>query len=143
MKAWILAAVMILGLTATAQKREHERGERLTPEQRVELQVKKLTLELDLNKKQQGEIKQLLTTKSIEREKMMEKRKAEKEAEAQRNSEERFAMRSKMLDEKIAMKAEMKKILNEEQFNKFEELEKERQKKLTKRVKKLKKRDRD
>ena len=60
MKKLALAAIAFIGLAVQAQERKMERQE-LTPEQRVELQVKKMTLDLDLNDKQQKDVKALLT----------------------------------------------------------------------------------
>ena len=139
MRTWILATVMIIGLSAVAQPGNKRRGENLTPEQRVELQVKKMTLGLDLNEKQQQEVKKLLTEKSKEREKVMAKHKAQKEKGKKLTADERFAMQSNMLDEQIEMKREMKKILTPEQFEKFEAMHAKRQEKITKRSKNLKK----
>ncbi|AXG72866.1 hypothetical protein DVK85_00915 [Flavobacterium arcticum] len=143
MRTWILAAVMMMGLSAIAQPGDSRREKKLTPEQRVELQTKKMTLELDLTEKQQKEVKQLLTKKSNDREELMEERKAKKEEGERLTSDERFAMQSTMLDEKIAMKKEMKKILTPEQFEKFEEIGEKKQEKITKRSKNLKKHDRE
>lgn len=139
MRTWILATVMMIGLSALAQPGGERRGENLTPEQRVELQVKRMTLELDLNDKQQQEVKQMLTKKSKEREERMAEHKAKKEEGKKLTSDERFAMQSNMLDEKIEMKKEMKKILTSEQFEKFEAIHAKRQEKITKRGKNLKK----
>ena len=48
MKTWILAMAMMVAVGVNAQDKK-ERPEPLKPEQRVELQVKKMTLALDLN----------------------------------------------------------------------------------------------
>ncbi|NDI98393.1 hypothetical protein GWA97_04845 [Flavobacterium sp. LaA7.5] len=142
MKTWILATVMMIGLSAMAQPGDRNR-ERLTPEQRVELQVKKMTLELDLNDKQQQEVKQLLTKKSKEREEAIAQHKAKKEKGEKLTADERYAMQSNRLDEQIEMKGEMKKILTPEQYEKFEAKQVKRQEKITKRGENLKKRDRE
>ena len=64
MRTWILAAIMLVGLSAAAQPGDRQR-ERLTPEQRVELQVKRMTLELDLNDKQNLLQKSVLLCRAI------------------------------------------------------------------------------
>ncbi|KGO88859.1 hypothetical protein [Flavobacterium suncheonense] len=120
MKKLALAVIALIGLTVQAQEKKMER-EKLTPEQRVELQVKKMTLDLDLNEKQQKEVKTLLTARHKKMEEARAKRQATKTENKKPTSEERFAMKSKMLDEQIAFKNDMKKILSEKQMAKWEE----------------------
>lgn len=115
-----MAIVMMASLATFAQDRKMKR-DNFTPEQRVELQVKKMTLDLDLNDKQQKDLKKLLTEQSKKREEAKAKHDAVKAADKKPTNDERFAMRNKMMDEKIAFKAEIKKILNEKQMEKWEE----------------------
>lgn len=120
MKKLALAVIAFIGLTVQAQERKMERQE-LTPEQRVELQVKKMTLDLDLNDKQQKDVKALLTAQHKKMEEAKAKHQAAKNENKKPTSEERYAMKSKMLDEQITFKADMKKILTEKQMEKWEE----------------------
>ena len=117
------------GMNIMAQPRNnrHQRNgmEQFTPEQRSELQVKKLTLELDLNESQQKEIKTFLADKNTKMEAHRAAMKVMKEKGTKPTSEERFAMQSKMLDEQIATKKRMQKILNEKQFEKWTALKEE------------------
>ena len=125
MKTWILAAAMVLGMSMSAQEKG-PRPEPLKPEQRAELQVKKMTLALDLNDKQQKDLKELFIAKGKEREAARAQMKAKKEAGAKMTADERFAMQSKRLDEQIAMKKELKKILTADQYAKLEVMKKDR-----------------
>jgi len=120
MKKVLIAIVMMSSLATFAQDRKMKRDD-FTPEQRVELQVKKMTLDLELNDKQQKDLKKLLTEQSKKREEAKAKHEAAKASDKKPTNEERFAMRNKILDEKIAFKSEMKKILNEKQMEKWEE----------------------
>lgn len=130
MKTWILAVVIMMGITVNAQtKKEHK--EALTPEQKVELRVKKLTLALDLNSKQQKEMKVLLLSKETERQQVIEKLKLDNKAKKELTADERFAMKNNALDKKIEMKEEMKKILTKEQIEKLDKIS-ERQYHITK-----------
>ena len=136
MKKLIIAALLVVGISAFAQDRKDmgnrpDRPEmgKISPEQRTELMVKKLTLELDLNAKQQEQIKQIIAEQGAKREAMRAERMAKKEDEKKRNSDERFAIKNKMLDEQIAMKDKMKKILSPEQFEKWNSLKDKRQEK--------------
>ncbi len=119
------------GMTILAQPRNnnHQRNgmEQFTPEQRSELQVKKLTLELDLNESQQKEIKAYIADKNTKMEARRTAMKAMKEKGTKPTSDERFAMKIKMLDEQIATKKRMQKILNEKQFEKWAALKEEHQ----------------
>ncbi len=85
-----------------------------------------MTLDLDLNDKQQKDVKALLTAQHKKMEEAKAKRQAAKTENKKPTSEERYAMKSKMLDEQIAFKADMKKILTEKQMEKWEEQKAER-----------------
>lgn len=139
MKTWILALMMVVGLGASAQEREH-RHEPFKPEQRAELQAKKMTLALDLNEKQQKDIQKLLVDRNKKAGDFKIKAKANKEAGKKLTADERFEMKNRMLDEQIAMKAEMKKILNADQFEKWEKIKKHRKENF-RREHKIRKRD--
>ena len=119
------------GMTIMAQPRDnkHQRNgmDQFTLEQRSELQVKKLTLELDLTESQQKEIKAFIADKNTKMEAHRTAMKAMKEKGTKPTSDERFAMKSKMLDEQIAAKKRMQKILNEKQFEKWTALKEEHQ----------------
>ena len=75
MKKVFLAALLFVGITTFAQEKREQR-EKLTPEQRVELQAKKMKLDLDLNDKQVADVKKLL----LEQAKKREAKKAEFQA---------------------------------------------------------------
>lgn len=122
----ITALIAIISITGYSQERKERKGkhhgnsmEKFTPEQRQELMLKKMTLELDLNASQQKDMSKIIGEQASKREAFMKNRKAKTEKPT---SEEMFAMKSKMLDEQIAMKARMKKMLTEEQFSKWEKM---------------------
>ena len=131
MKKIILLTFLMAGMTIMAQPRNnrHQRNgmDQFTLEQRSELQVKKLTLELDLTESQQKEIKAFIADKNTKMEAHRTAMKAMKEKGTKPTSDERFAMKSKMLDEQIAAKKRMQKILNEKQFEKWTALKEEHQ----------------
>jgi len=115
MKKLIIAAVLMIGMTSFAQEKQAgEKGhkmERLTPAQRNEKHLQKLTSELSLNEKQQKEVGTILAEQSAKREAKHEERK--KLTEAQRT--ERKA-------EMEANDAKIKAVLTPEQTKKWEEL---------------------
>jgi len=131
MKKLIIITLLIVGMSSFAQNRK-ERPERymmekLSPEQRNQLMLKKMTLELDLNAKQQKQVEQIIAEKSAKREAMRAERKAKKEDGKMPTADERFVMKNRMLDEQIAMKAKMKNILSPEQFEKWNSLKEKHQ----------------
>jgi protein CpxP len=131
MKKLMVMALLMVGITIFAQERNRKQQgnqmEQFTPEQRSELQVKKLTLELDLNESQQRDIKAFIADKNTKMEAHRTAMKAMKEKGTKPTSDERFAMKSKMLDEQIATKKRMEKILNPKQLEKWNDLKGDRQ----------------
>ena len=100
MKKLIVAALLVVGLTTYAQEKEGRKAgrEKLTSEQKVDLQVKKMTKNLDLNEKQTKDIRALVT----------------------KQAEKREDIKAQIQAEKEAVSVEMKKILTAEQYAKWE-----------------------
>lgn len=131
MKKFILSALLISGMMVSAQQQdkparvssENKKGrvEPLKPEQRVELRLKKMTLDLDLTEKQQIEVKKLLLADSQKNEAKWAELREKKEKNGKLTNDERFALQNEMLDNKIEMKEALKAILSEEQMTKWEE----------------------
>lgn len=127
MKNVALVVMLLVGMTAMAQKgKDNRRGamKDLTPEQVATLQTKQMTLALDLSQAQQSKIQAMnLENAKLRKTKMEERKAARKEGDAKRpTSEERYAMKNEMLDHQIAQKAAMKKILSEDQFEKWSKM---------------------
>ena len=127
MKKLFIVALVVVGMTSFAQERkarpERAKMEQMTPEQRNQLHLKKMTLELDLNASQQKEMSKIVAEQSTKREARMAERKANKDsAKKQLTADERFAKKSQMLDDQIVMKDKMKKILSADQYKKWDEL---------------------
>jgi predicted transposase YbfD/YdcC len=120
MKKVFIIAVLAISLSSLAQDRKerHSKGamEQMTPEQRNQLHLKKMILDLDLNAKQQEQVAAIMAEQTAKREAMKAERKAKME-EAKAN---RFEMKNRMLDEQIEMKNKMKNILSVIQFSKWE-----------------------
>lgn len=132
MKKLILAIALVATTLTFAQERGRK-GEKLTPEQQTELQVKKLTLDLDLDAKQQNEVKAILLEQAQKRQVKMAEFKANKEKGEKPSADEKFAAKNEMLDNQIEHKAQMKKILKPEQFQKWEQNLENRKEKMSKR----------
>ena len=138
MKKLFIVALLVVGMTSFAQERkarpERAQMEQMTPEQRNQLHLKKMTLELDLNASQQKEMSKIIAEQSAKREAKMAERKASKDSAKKLTSEEIFAKKSKMLDEKILMKERMKKILSADQYKKWDDMKGKRHHGMKKRM---------
>jgi Spy/CpxP family protein refolding chaperone len=125
MKKVFVAVLLVVGMTTFAQNGRTQK-ERVTPEQQVELQAKKMKLDLDLNDKQAVEIKKIMAEQSKKREAKRAEREAKKAKDVKPTADEMFQIKSQMLDEQIALKSEMKKVLTPEQFTKWEKIHADR-----------------
>lgn len=129
MKKVLIIALLAVGLTAFAQEKDGKRAgrEKLTTDQKVELQVKKMNKDLGLNDKQTEQVKALVT-------KEVQKREAKK-AEMQKTKDKKIEeMKTQMEAEQASVSAEMKKILTPEQFTKWEKIRDERKAKMRERL---------
>ncbi|RED22145.1 hypothetical protein BD847_3648 [Flavobacterium cutihirudinis] len=129
MKKLFIAALLFVGIASfaqeTDQKTPRDQRERLTPEQRSEKQLKKLTSELNLDANQQTQVKQLLADRNAKAEKLREARNAKKESGTKPTAAEREAFKKEMLAEKDANDAKMKSILNADQYTKWKKIQEE------------------
>ena len=143
MKKVCIVALLVIGLSSFAQERKerHPKGEmeQMTPEQRNQLHLKKMTLDLDLNAKQQEQLTKILADQSAKREAM----KAEHKVKMEEVKAIRFEMKKKILDEQIEMKNKMKSILSAEQFSKWEMKKEKNNKRMGEGRKKHKEHQRD
>ena len=143
MKKVCIVALLVIGLSSFAQERKerHPKGEmeQMTPEQRNQLHLKKMTLDLDLNAKQQEQLTKILADQSAKREAM----KAEHKVKMEEAKAIRFEMKKKILDEQIEMKNKMKSILSAEQFAKWEMRKEKNNKRMGEGRKKHKEHQRD
>ncbi|WP_133063457.1 hypothetical protein [Flavobacterium aurantiibacter] len=121
MKKLLMIAIVLTRFVGFAQEKEVKtRKAPLTPEQRTELRVKELTLQLELTAAQQKEIKQVFLEAEKKREAAREELIAKRKSGVKPTEQDRFDMKNKILDEKIALRDQMKKILKAEQFAKWE-----------------------
>lgn len=124
MKKVFLAIVLVLGLTTFAQEKEGKKGnrEKLTPEQRVDLQVKRMTKDLALNEKQVAELRTLVAKQEEKR----EAKRAEIKEKRDKNAAKREEVKAAMEKERAESDAEMKKILTPDQYSKWVKIREER-----------------
>ena len=126
MKKLFIAALLFVGIVSFAQdinqKPTRDQREKLTPEQRNEKHLQKLTSDLNLDKKQQEQVKQLLAERSAKAEKLRDSR---KDSKTKPTDAEREAFKKQMKADKEANDAKMKAILNADQYTKWTALKKE------------------
>lgn len=125
MRKVLVAALLVVGITAFAQEAQVKKSgrERLSSEQRVDFKVKKLTKDLNLNEKQAEQVKALVTKEVQKR----DAKRAEMKEDKEKNKEE---MRANMEKEKAIVTSEMQKILTPEQFSKWQQNREEKKEKM-------------
>ena len=141
----ILSIVIVALLTVSTFAQEKQRRQHrsdLSPDQTAELQTKKMTLHLELNEKQQQQILEINKRNAIVREQNIQEHKAIREKNEKLNGEELVKRRSARLDKQIAHQKEMKKILNEKQFETWKNSRKHKAHNMKKRMRKHKGEDR-
>ncbi len=136
MKKTLFILMILLTVSITAQERERgkHKGEKMerfkdfSAEEIAQLKTKKLTLTLDLNSEQQQKINAfILRGEQVRKQRIEERKQKETVNKGEKPSkEERLKHMNMLLDEKIAAKAEMKNILTEEQFSKWEKINEQR-----------------
>lgn len=138
MKKLFIAALLFVGVASFAQDADQKR-EKLTPEQRSEKQLQRLTSELSLNANQQSQVKQLLAERSAKAEKFKEARQAKKDSDVKPTAAEREVFKKEMLAEKEANDAKMKSILTADQYTKWHALQEKNKEKAREKMKEYKK----
>jgi hypothetical protein len=126
----LTAIVILFSSTITAQQRQGRTQNKadFTPEQMATLQAKKMALHLDLNKNQQKEIYDLNLKSAKEREKNRTEYKGKRQ-NGELTADKQFAFKNDRIERQIAHKKAMKKILNENQYEKWEKIAKSNMKK--------------
>ncbi|RRQ50695.1 hypothetical protein DZC72_09240 [Maribacter algicola] len=126
MRKVVLAALLLVGITAMAQEQNRKEGRRhmadLTPQQMATLQTKRMTLALDLTEDQQSKLQEMFAKNAAERKAKMEAHKARRESGESLSDDEKFALQNERLDNQIAHKEEMKAILDDAQYAKWEKI---------------------
>ena len=133
MKRLIILALIFTTFSLTAQERKRHHNVRegndkmymmkdLTPEEMATLQTKKMTLHLNMSETQQKEVYALNLKNAQKRQAKRAERAKKKEGnkDERPSKEERLKLMNEKLDQQIAHKRDMERILNKEQFDKWE-----------------------
>lgn len=121
MKKYVLViALAISGLTFAQEKGKFKDA---SPEERAEMQTKKMTNDLTLNKDQEEKVNAILK----EHHSSLEAKKEEiKKEQIEAKKERRQKAMSEMKESREELKEKLKKVLTEEQYKKWETLQNER-----------------
>lgn len=97
MKKLIIAALLVVGVSSFAQDNtDRPQRSNMTPEQRTEQRIARMTKDLNLDAKQQEQIKQLYVDEAKNREARMAEMKDKKGQGREMMTEQRKAMEGKM-----------------------------------------------
>ncbi len=128
MKKLILVVLLAIGMSTFAQEKIEK--DRKSPEERGAILLKKMTTELNLDAKQQAQMKQVIAEQGAKREAMKAERMANKDLPKVPTPEERKLRKQKMDDGKKAMDEKLKIILTPEQFTKWNAFQEARKDKM-------------
>ena len=124
MKKIATILVFVFAFTITTNAQQQKRG-KLS----VDQIMKKMTKDLELTSEQQLQIKPIVEKEFKERKVMLEKRKEMRESGERPTKAQRQEMRELRIAKVKEMDEKMKGVLNEEQFTKYKQLQKEQQEK--------------
>ena len=106
---------MLMAPMAMMAEPQHQKHQKMNPEQRAVLQAKTLRLHLDLTSTQEEKVKTLLVEQ-------METKKSHRE-NAKAESLSGYERKLHQLDQKLAFKAAMKNILTEAQYENWNQIQ--------------------
>ena len=127
MKRLIIAVLLVVSFSSFAQEAQPEKKsnkgqrERMSPEQRNQALLDRMTTELKLDANQQEQIKPIIAEQSAKLQAMRDQRMANNSKEL--TSEERKALMQKRQEEKVVTESKLKAILTPEQFKKMKDNE--------------------
>lgn len=134
MKNLIIALAFGMGLTGFAQETtpqtQRANMEKMTPEQRQQKHLQKLTKELTLDAKQQEAVGKILAEKSAKAQKLKTEKNSRKASGEKMTPEEKTALKKAMEAEKVDTEAKMKAILTPDQYQKWLTMREENKEKM-------------
>ncbi len=120
MKKVVFVLIALIAFSVQAQREGSGNRSNMTPEEMATSRTKQMTKDLDLTEVQQSKV-QAINSKNAETfGKLRGKRRSDL------SEDERSALRSKMREIQTENQKEMKKILTDEQYKKWDKMQKER-----------------
>ena len=132
MKKLIIALSMALSCVAFSQEKNIEKK---SPEERAEKQLKKMTLDLNLDQKQVATLSELLLNQAKKRDEKILAYQINKEDIGSISRKDRKILLAEMKQNQSEMKEKMKEILNAEQFTKWEKKQQDKREKMIEKIK--------
>ena len=132
MKNIILTSILVVSfifVTQAQKKKSHLQTSEFTVDQRTNLALKKMTLSLDLSDSQQKKLYPILLSNADNRQKVMDERKENIEKKKNISSDQLYDKMIAEMDYKIKYQGFVKKILNDEQYEKWHKNQSKTQKK--------------
>lgn len=120
MRKVVFILIALVAFNLQAQNKGAENNSKKTPEEMATKRTKQMTSDLDLSEAQQKEVLEL----NLKNAKVYSKFRGKSRSDF--SEEERKVMRSKMKEIQVENQKEMKGILTEAQFAKWERIQKER-----------------
>jgi Spy/CpxP family protein refolding chaperone len=135
MKKMLLATVLLLTAVSFAQEKRSKTSD-LSPEKRVEIQVSRMKIELDLNDNQTAEIRKIMTEQHQKAARKRTERAAKKDSLHKLDPAARQQLKKNREAQEQAHEAQMKKILTAAQFETWKQIKTDRKNKRKERMQK-------
>jgi protein CpxP len=134
MKSLIIALIFGIGISGFAQVSTPQAGdpkmEKMTPQQRQEKYLAHLTKELNLDIKQQEAVGKILADKSVKMQDLKSQKDAKKESGEKMTMQEKQALKNNLKAEKANTESQMKAILSEDQYQKWQTMREQNKEKM-------------
>jgi protein CpxP len=121
MKKLVVVSVLLLSVVAFAQEKR-KKGPEMSPEKKVELQVARLKIELDLNEKQTAELRTVFQERQQKHNKLRAEFGSKKDSLHKPSPAQREEMKKVKAKDKKAFEEQLKKILTATQFETWNQL---------------------
>jgi protein-arginine kinase activator protein McsA len=123
MKKIFLTALLVVGLTTFAQVQKESpktsEVEQLSPEKRIQVQLEKISKNLNLSADQKIQVEQIIKERSVKIAEMKAKLQALHAGKVKPSNEDRALIKEELVQEKSALVDKMKSVLTSEQFEKW------------------------
>jgi Spy/CpxP family protein refolding chaperone len=135
MKKMLMVAVLLLSVVTFAQEKR-KKGPEMSPEKKVELQLARLKIELDLNEKQSADLRTLIQERQQKQIKLRAEFGSKKDSLHKPSPAQREQMKKVKAEDKKAFEEQLKKILTPTQFETWNQLKTDRKNKRKDRMEK-------
>ena len=137
MKKVILMLSIFINCIAYSQinSNQMENREKKSPEERAELQLKKMTVDLNLNQKQVASVKQILLDQVTKREQIMAKHRQNNEDRKTLLTRDKKTATTEIKHNHQELKMQMQTVLDADQYIKWDKIQDEKREKMIEKFK--------